>query len=201
MAGLPEGRGAHAALDGADVVLAQVAVAAGEDGDDEVLAGRARGHEVDDRVPEAHEREHDPGHVGEAQILRSGMHEGEDPEGGGRHPGDQQGEEEQQRHFRVAPCRPIRLHGGVSLLLRLRAGAGAGVLGYAGSAFLGRRCDIDAVGFVDLAAHGDLWTALLLRFVQGGWMRVEAFFDCAKWHNSRADFRGDCDLGGLEVGP
>ena len=65
-----------------------------EEVQEEGAASGARGRDVDDRVPEAHEGEDDAGRVGVGNGDGFGVDEGVDAVDGRGHPGDEQGDEE-----------------------------------------------------------------------------------------------------------
>ena len=95
-----------------------------EEVQEEGAAGGARGRDVDDRVPEAHEGEDDAGRVGVGNGDGFGVDEGIDAVDGRGHPGDEQGDEEQRGHFGVAESRSVGFHCRLVLLLLPVFGAG-----------------------------------------------------------------------------
>lgn len=115
--------------------------------EEEGAARGARGGDVDDRVPEAHEGEDDAGGVGVGDGDGLGVDERVDAVDGRGHPGDEQGDEEQRGHFGVAKGRPVGFHGRLVplrllLLLLLLLVFGTGVVRERGA---GRRGDFDVV--------------------------------------------------------
>ena len=83
--------------------------------EDEILARRSGRGEVDDRVPEAHEGKDDAGGVLVRDRDRGRVREAVNAVDRRRHPRHQQRDEEQQRHFRIPPRRPVRFHGRIAL--------------------------------------------------------------------------------------
>ena len=87
------------------------------------------------------------------------MHEGIDPVDGRRHPGHEQGDEEQEGHLGVAPRSAIGLHGGA--VLAALHGHDAGVRGR-GAGRHGRGHDVDGVLLVVRARGGAALAAALV---------------------------------------
>ena len=77
----------------------------------ECFAGRARGRDVDDRVPEAHEGEYDACGVGVGDGDGVRVDERIDAVDGRGDPGDEEGNEEEGCHFRVSESRSVGFHG------------------------------------------------------------------------------------------
>ena len=115
------------------------------------------------------------------------MHEGVDPVDGGRHPGHEQRDEEQQRDLRIPPRRTIRLHRGP--VLAALHGHDAGVR-RRGSGRHGRGHDVDGVLLVVRARGG---AALAAAFV------VSRGSVCSGHRIRVCELAYDLDVGHLEA--
>lgn len=82
-------------------------------------ASGARGRDVDDRIPEAHEGKDDACSVGVGDGDFLGVDEGVDAVDGRRHPGDEQGDEKQGSYLCVTESRPVGFHSCPVFLLLL----------------------------------------------------------------------------------